>query len=260
METTTNYQWQLPTGSDELSPEPFNENFRSLDNQLHENENKIIQYAEYANIDQLTLPGIYYISDYPFSDRAVFGALCIVLNTTVNSSYTEKCQFLLNCDETIKTRYMEDNTWTGWKKLIVKSDSIQDGAVTTEKTSFCAHATTPVKIGTWIDGTPIWRWSFLHGFTLSEKETLYNYRYLSLNYNDIVKDINDIFVISGNVRLYAARKPCAIDDVNCTNISGTSWHVPDTIDAEALQTIYAGYFGYIDFVSAESNLQTNEVI
>lgn len=251
MKYSTNYGYKLPEGKDELSPKPFNENFDKVDNKFSSWESKIIQYKEYADIDELVEPGIYYISDYPFSDSAVFGALCIVLNITVDDRYTEKIQFIFNCNETIKTRYMEDDTWTEWKDLLsITSDKIKDGAVTPEKTSFCGYNSTPVKVGEWIDSTPVWRWSFIHSFTMSEKDEIFNDRYFSLNWNDVIKDLNDVFVLNGNVRLYAGGIPCVIDDANCTNGIGTTWD----ISVDATKDRFDGYFGYVEFVTPESNI------
>lgn len=40
-----------------------------------------------------------------------------------------------------------------WKKILT-------GTISSENTSFCGYSTTPVQVGTWIDGTPIWRKAF----------------------------------------------------------------------------------------------------
>lgn len=40
-----------------------------------------------------------------------------------------------------------------WEKILT-------GTISSENTSFCGYSTTPVRIGTWIDGTPVWRKAF----------------------------------------------------------------------------------------------------
>ena len=42
----------------------------------------------------------------------------------------------------------------------IGTDDIEDGAVTPEKATFTQYSETPVQIGTWIDGTPVWRLAF----------------------------------------------------------------------------------------------------
>lgn len=40
-----------------------------------------------------------------------------------------------------------------WKKILT-------GTISSENTSFCGYSTTPQRIGTWVDGTPVWRKAF----------------------------------------------------------------------------------------------------
>lgn len=40
-----------------------------------------------------------------------------------------------------------------WEKILT-------GTISSENTSFCGYSTTPVRIGTWVDGTPVWRKAF----------------------------------------------------------------------------------------------------
>ena len=40
-----------------------------------------------------------------------------------------------------------------WEKILT-------GTISSENTSFCGYSTTPQRIGTWVDGTPVWRKAF----------------------------------------------------------------------------------------------------
>ena len=108
------------------------------------------------------------------------------------------------------------------------------------------YSDTPTQIGTWIDGTPVWRVAFDKNFTDDELPGDYITIYPSVKYSGG-------FVIAASVSLKYSDSPCYIDDYIVTLESATggrpvSFKRPSTGD-------WHGYYGYIDFVTVESNVK-----
>lgn len=108
------------------------------------------------------------------------------------------------------------------------------------------YSTTPIKIGEWIDGTPIWRIAFEKNFT---EENL-NAKSVGVGELISVKNANNAFTADYHISLFLGG-PCIIDDVtlqlNACNIdfNGATGATLSTED---------GVYGWIEFVTPESNL------
>lgn len=107
---------------------------------------------------------------------------------------------------------------------------------------------TPVQIGTWIDGTPIWRYAFDNDFDELELEE----RYVSKPMP--VKDVNKVFIINESCRMrVSSNKNNFIDDLIMVN----DMYVYSFPDSTPPLPAGAGYYGYIEFVTPASNIETN---
>lgn len=56
----------------------------------------------------------------------------------------------------------DEYTWhtPRWEGDTIDGNDITDKSILPEKASFASYSTTPVRIGTWVDGTPVWRKAF----------------------------------------------------------------------------------------------------
>lgn len=118
------------------------------------------------------------------------------------------------------------------------------------------YSTTPQRVGTWVDGTPIWRFAFDITFTSDEEDMFREERAFYPSYP--VKDANDIWVVNECVMLKPlGGSPCIIDDV-ALNRSMGGWYLP--ADFGSLppkdESRPMGVIGWIEFVTAEDNLKT----
>ena len=110
--------------------------------------------------------------------------------------------------------------------------------------TFYQYSTTPEKIGAWIDGTPVWRLAFKATLNETNKEdkafnTLYDLK--------CVVSMSDVKLITGG---YASIDCGSVDSNNATTLDALGAFNWDNIDPSA-QYIS----GYIDFVTAESNIK-----
>lgn len=57
-------------------------------------------------------------------------------------------------------------TWATprWEGVKLGADDLRNGCITPEKTTFAKYSETPVQIGTWIDGSPVYRQAFQQEF------------------------------------------------------------------------------------------------
>lgn len=57
-------------------------------------------------------------------------------------------------------------TWSTprWEGTKLDTDDLRNGCITPEKTTFAKYSETPVQIGTWIDGSPVYRQAFQQEF------------------------------------------------------------------------------------------------
>lgn len=118
------------------------------------------------------------------------------------------------------------------------------------------YSTKPQKIGTWIDGTPVWRQAFEHTFTELDVEDITGGGY-GINYfiDDNLKDNSEAFIINEIATFRRAKTPCKIDDFIVSVAEDTIKISKDAISKDDDGNIESGIYGYIDFVTAESNIK-----
>ena len=134
----------------------------------------------------------------------------------------------------------------------ITTDKVADKAITAAKIAdgvipsagLITYSTTPQRIGTWIDGTPVWRFAFDRD--LEEIEKTDGYVSFQSIVGDVVKNMNYAFVIHAFASTRPAAEPCVIDDYS-TKIDGNAFNIEGGPD----QT---GIYGYMDIVTPESNL------
>ena len=151
-------------------------------------------------------------------------------------------------DETIgfyfRVKY-SSTQWTLWRKLLDDS--------TIQLNTF---SITPVKIDTWIDGTPVWRISFNRLLT---DEEIQNY-YID---HPALAVVNDTTIVTPlDMVIYVTP-----GDTNLINAYGSTYngvvYSKETkigIDIELYRSItnkaaLVRIFGYVDFITAESNIK-----
>ena len=104
------------------------------------------------------------------------------------------------------------------------------------------YSTTPQRIGTWTDGTPIWRWAFQVSITAEDKSE--GAVYIPIP----VTSTSDAFVI--NVFGQAGvDSPCVVDDRYCQYHS--MWF---DLPSSVVSGPYNILWGWYEFVTDQSNL------
>lgn len=115
-----------------------------------------------------------------------------------------------------------------------------------------SYSDTPIKIGTWIDGTPIWRWAFdvskneISGFEPSDKAV----NIVELNIDDVVNNVQNIFVINAFCAAQNNTGKNAVDD-QVGHLNNMSAFEFDTNFAPT----HTGFYGWIEFATVESNIK-----
>lgn len=115
------------------------------------------------------------------------------------------------------------------------------------------HSITPKKIGLWINGTPIWRAAFNRTF---EDQTVLDeipdYGYYA---NVPVGNTEKMFIINGTAWLRRYEGPSFVDDIQSTHIKqGNFMFALPSAELSNMKVNVSGVYGYIDFVTEESNL------
>lgn len=123
--------------------------------------------------------------------------------------------------------------------------------------SNCVYSETPVQIGTWIDGKPVWRQAFKHQFNDYEisdikLDSIYDIQNLLS-----VKDTNLVFILDYNAHCTVfLDNPCVMDDLQLMKDDGVGAGVKIIYDARWSNEGYTpGIYGYIEFVTAASNMK-----
>lgn len=120
------------------------------------------------------------------------------------------------------------------------------------------YNTSPVQIGTWIDGTPIWRMAYDFDFTEAQIE-----EYNMLGTVSAPKPVTAVesFMIlseSGFISYGTAHsgtdtmKKCLLDSPGC------SWKIPEGVTLS--MNTYCGFRGYIEFIAKESDIVTGTAV
>lgn len=124
-----------------------------------------------------------------------------------------------------------------------------------------AYSNTPVRIGTWIDGTPIWRYAWSIEFPSSYDKSV-------VDCTLPVSSISNISMVV-NLKAYGAQKDgdtlkFIADDTGDYYIDNNSFKFagPTYFTMKPSNDLYShpyfeGWMGYIDFVTAESNIKVS---
>lgn len=133
-------------------------------------------------------------------------------------------------------------TGSGGACAAIDPNAIQAGIQT-----ISGYYSTPQIVGTWIDGTPIWRIAFKRALTQAEINAN------SVSLNDLIsQDTNNCFVINSQACIYLSY-PCAVDDIACGQLTSGSFAL-DTYKPSGV-TLAAGndgIYGFVDYVTTAS--------
>ena len=115
-------------------------------------------------------------------------------------------------------------------------------------------STSPAQIGTWIDGTPVWRRAYDITFSSLDRQHVAEDGYISLGYfMELVSSQDNAFILECNMQIKMGSSPDMVDDVYMLNDreGSLSYYLPSGLDADDI----GGVYGYIIFVTPENNLR-----
>lgn len=127
------------------------------------------------------------------------------------------------------------------------------------------YSSTPVKIGTWVDGTPVWRWAFKYTFTDEDKSStsgsIFSEKLYYIPYKNFLAKDYPVRLLDYNFLLTAeSDNPNVIDDMPIGANSryqqsggfSTGWVVELP---ESSPQNFTGISGWIEFATPESNIK-----
>lgn len=115
---------------------------------------------------------------------------------------------------------------------------------------------TPQEIGTWINGTPVWRQAFNHTFTEQDIKDIETDKSIYIGNIMNVKDALLTYIINASVVLAQDTEyPCIIDDRILTMEQGGSASVEKSMWSSNPGAYNPGIYGYIEFVTAADNIK-----
>lgn len=143
----------------------------------------------------------------------------------------------------------EVNSFSEWKII----DEISDGAVTPEKATFTQYSETPLQIGTWIDGTPVWRLAFESEVAADTTDEIL----ITFAASD-----NNVRVLLCKVWLTMVSEGYGVSNIDSYEVdpNGEKTYYSTNSSAGKLSIIKGTatpenrVYGYIDFVTPESNI------
>lgn len=112
------------------------------------------------------------------------------------------------------------------------------------------YSTTPQRIGTWIDGTPIWRVAFDIDVEYDEMVDGFDALTICGVLKDGMAPASATSVICSDVKV-RINTPCYIDDISTTQ-NGNIWSPDKELRAQAG---YGGIYGWIEFMTSADNLK-----
>ena len=124
------------------------------------------------------------------------------------------------------------------------------------------YSTAPKRIGTWIDGTPVWRMALKHEFSSTEIISIKSDKDFSIadSFYSMVINANNAFILNTSTTLaHLIDRPCLIDDLP-VYLSGANMLI-ELSDGQLAHITNAdkhgraGYYGFIDFVTPEDNIK-----
>lgn len=135
----------------------------------------------------------------------------------------------------------------------IVSDDITDGAVTPEKATFTQYSETPLQIGTWIDGTPVWRLAFESEVAADTTDEIL----ITFAASD-----NNVRVLLCKVWLTMVSEGYGVSNIDSYEVdpNGEKTYYSTNSSAGKLSIIKGTatpenrVYGYIDFVTPESNI------
>lgn len=140
----------------------------------------------------------------------------------------------------------------------VKLNEIEDGSITADKLSFTTYSTTPVQVGTWINGTPVWRAAIACALSSLGIEANTD---ASITYREMLEKLGmvgsgDTLILSHNLYYYS--NAGADQDADAVefgdNVTEDWYHV--TFSGSSSGDYAEWILGYIEFVTSESNIKT----
>lgn len=120
------------------------------------------------------------------------------------------------------------------------------------------YSANPVKIGTWIDGTPVWRVAFETTFSEVDVEDITGGVYATVPFIDAkVKNFNNVAVINVKAVCRLSEQKCYVDDyiLNPNGVCGDVSVPKNRIQTDSDGNVLSGIYGYIDFVTSENNIK-----
>ena len=129
-----------------------------------------------------------------------------------------------------------------WEKILT-------GTISSENTSFCGYSTTPVRIGTWIDGTPVWRKAFDTTLTeLDISDGVWGLTGFVGNRPGLKAIINSYVFTFVNNDYFVARRLLEEDDGDGSGYRAESFVLPTSSKVGDIVR------GYVDFVADEDDV------
>ena len=108
------------------------------------------------------------------------------------------------------------------------------------------YSTTPRRIGTWIDGTPIWRVAFQQAFTEADIENM------SFTIPVPVKIKEHAFVTDESCKIYYT-SPSIVDDIAVAPSNYLICNISEKLSMKP--TTADGFYGWIEFATPYSNMK-----
>lgn len=108
------------------------------------------------------------------------------------------------------------------------------------------YSTTPRRIGTWIDGTPIWRVAFQQAFTEADIENM------SFTIPVPVKNKDHVFVTDESCKIYYT-SPSIVDDIAVAPSNYLICNISEKLPMKP--TTADGFYGWIEFATPYSNMK-----
>lgn len=150
-----------------------------------------------------------------------------------------------NVDVNDKTLYLVENN-KSYNMYLYKNNEPQLVANSSVAKNY---SETPQRIGTWIDGTPVWKVAFKKNFT--EQEILNNGVEIYTILSSSVQDVTAPFIVNSYINVFLENTPCVVDDLSCEINSA----VISCNRAGVTLGTEGGIYGWIEFVTPESNLK-----
>ncbi len=189
--------------------------------------------------------------DITNTDVAVFPQFDSVISSSNDGDYYE----ITGATSTLKSGhtylvtataqpYKQDTNWYPGELTVIADVTVEKGVANSD----INYSTTPQRVGTWIDGTPIWRAAINYELSDVDLENIQESNgehllRLPVNDNNQVALINE-FVVQG------LESMCIVDDQRCKYTASGIWMIPDVTNIANANWLH----GWVEFATAEENL------